>query len=647
MIIGDQLPRRAMLWLVLCQFVVVIPHLVRVPLWVIAVYIGAALWRIQMYRGRSEPPGRLIRLLLGVTAGLAVFASYRSLIGLEPMVALLLVATALKFLESVRAKDGYVLVCLGFFICITQFLFSQELPVVLYTLIASLLLVTSMITLNQSSGARTTMREPILAMKMLALAIPMMAVLFVLFPRIGPLWSVPSKTGQGITGMSDTLRPGDVSKLGRSASVAFRVQFDADIPPKSDLYWRGMVMSDFDDGAWRTLGWRDHPGAERRLQRPETTGEALTYQVILEPTMQRWLYALPYAESDTAGIIEAWDYRLTVLTPIEAQLGYRVKSWPGATLQPELSDWRRRTELAFPDGLNPRSQSWISNLRDEYSDDERLVAAVLDYFRSEPFYYTLKPPPITDEDFVDRFMFDSRRGFCEHYAYAFVTLMRLAGIPARIVGGYQGGEVNPVNNTVVVRQFDAHAWAEVWLEDRGWSRVDPTGAVSPARVEFGLEEALADDENFLADSPLSAYRFRGIGLVNWMRLRYDAAAWRWQSFIVGFNSEEQLGLLKNWFGDIKVGWFVTVMLGSWALVLAPLTWFINRSRRTSTRLPDEQDFLKLCARLEKRGIRRRQGESAVSLLDRARRALDPADPLIDQLESASDRLYRSPHLRLA
>ncbi len=641
MIVADQLSRRAMLWLIACQFLVFIPHFARVPVWIIAVYIGAALWRVQMYRAHANPPGRLIRLGLAVGAGLAVFASYRTLIGLEPMVALLLVATALKFLESVRAKDGYVLVALGFFICVTQFLFSQELPIVLYTIVSTLLLVTAMITLNQTPGTRTSRREPPLAIKMLSLAIPMMVVLFVLFPRIGPLWSVPSKTGQGTTGMSDMLKPGDVSRLGRSAEVAFRVQFDGAIPPKPELYWRGMVMSRFDDGAWQTLGWRDHPPEERQLKPPVTGDEDLEYQVILEPTMQRWLYALPYAESDTTGIIEAWDFRLTTLNPVESQIGYRVRSWPDTVMQPALSAWRRQTELKFPRDLNPRARDWINQLRLRYGTDEALVTAVLDHFRREPFFYTLRPPPITEANFVDRFLFESRRGFCEHYAYTFVALMRLAGIPARIVGGYQGGEVNPVNNTVVVRQFDAHAWAEVWFDQRGWVRVDPTGAVSPARVEFGLEEALAGEEGFLADSPLYAYRFRGVGVVNWMRLRYDALAWQWQSFIVGFNSDEQLGLLKNWFGQIRVSWFVAVMLGSWAVVLIPLTWFLNRSRHPQNQLPEEQTFLKLCSRLERRGVRRLPGESPVAMLKRAAAHMDEQDPLLKQLTAAVRALYES------
>ena len=634
--------RPALAWIVLCQIIVVLPHLTRVPWWILTVYVGAAFWRFQVLRSRVELPARSIRFLLGVGGAAAIVMSYGSFIGLEPMVGLLLVASALKVLEAVRLKDGYVLVCLSFFVCTTEFLFSQSLPVMLYSVFASVMLVTALILLNQRPGTRMTPQAPWLAVRMLALAVPMMVVLFVLFPRIGPLWSVPSKTGQGTTGMSDVLRPGEVSKLGRSADVAFRVRFDGDIPPRSQMYWRGMVLNRFDDGAWRTLDWRDHPASERRLQVPEFSGSPLSYQVIMEPTLQRWLYALPYAESETTGVLEAWDYRLMVLNPIESQFGYRVNSWSNAVIEPVLSAWRQQFELALPEGLNPRTRLFMRELVKTQSSPESIIAEVLRFFRTQPFYYTLTPSVIDEPDFVDRFVFESRRGFCEHYAYAFVVMMRMAGIPARIVGGYQGGETNPLNNTVVVRQFDAHAWAEVWLSGRGWTRVDPTAAVSPARVELGLEAALSEEEGFLADSPLSAYRFRGIGALNWLRLRYDALAWQWQSFIVGFNSAEQLDLLKNWFGEIKVSWFVAVLLGSWVLVLAPLTWFMARQRRPAGLLASERDFVRLRRRLQQRGLTLDSASTPNQWLEQARVVLPSTDPLLQALERSVNDLYRTP-----
>lgn len=636
---GAALPRHALWWLIGCQFYVILPHLTRVPLWVLAIYLGAALWRLQMHRERVLMPPRWLRLLLGLAAGGAVIASYQTLIGLDPMVALLLVASALKLIESVRAKDGYVLVSLGFFIMTTQFLYNQELPVALYSVVGTLLLVVSLIALNQRPSASISRREPLLALRMLGLAIPMMIVLFLLFPRIAPLWSVPSKNTQATTGMSGVLRPGDVTRLGRSAEVAFRVQFEDQIPPQRELYWRGMVLNQFADGAWRTLGWSDHPATERKLDKPIAVGDSLKYRIIIEPTMSHWLYAMPYAQSPTAGVFEAWDFRLAVRKPLESTFAYDVVTWPESSLQPELSPWRRETELALPGNLNPLTREWVERQVNAVGNGPELIARVLSYFREQPFYYTLQPPKIDDDDFVDQFIFQSLRGFCEHYAYSFVVMMRMAGIPARIIGGYQGGELNTLNNTLIVRQFDAHAWAEVWLDDQGWVRVDPTAAVAPERVEQGLEEALRGQEGFLADSLLSAYRFRGVSMVNWLRLRYDAAAWQWQSFIVGFNGDEQVELLESWFGEIKVSWFVAVLLGSWAVVLAPLIWWMNRSRSSSERLPVEEQFAALCRALARRGIERAVGESAISLLVRAESELPAGDPQLITLRRLIVELY--------
>ena len=640
MISGEQLPRRSLLWLIVCQIAVMLPHLQRIPLWVVAVYLAAAIWRLQMFRQRAEMPGKWLRLLLGLSGATLLFMSYGTFIGLEPMVALLLVAAALKLLEAIRERDGYLLVFLGFFICVTHFIFTQTLPATLYSLVCTGLLVTALIALNQSPGVGLSNHEPLLALKMLALAVPMMVVLFFLFPRIGPIWSVPSKSGQSITGMSDFLRPGAVTKLGRSAEIAFRAGFVGVIPENSALYWRGLVMSQFEQGAWRTLQWHEMPEVERKPIPPRVLAEPMRYRVVMEPTQQRWLYGMAYAESPTAGVYEATDYRLGVINPIEFQFGYEVSSWPKALMQPNLSDWRRRLETDFPEGLNPLSEAWVKDLREQHADDRNFIAALLSYFRAQPFYYTLEPPEILSADFVDKFMFESRRGFCEHYAYSFVAMLRMADIPARIVAGYQGGEVNPLNNTVVVRQFDAHAWAEVWLVGEGWTRIDPTAAVAPSRVEFGFEAAMDGQPGFLSDSLLSAYRFRGIRALDWVRLRYDALAFGWQSFIVGFDSTRQIELLKGWFGEIKVSWFVALLLGSWAAVLLPLMLWLNRQRSVSLMLPEEQRFSALCRRLEQRGCSRALGEAPLQTLRRARDHLSEADPLYLALEGAIADLYR-------
>jgi transglutaminase-like putative cysteine protease len=493
-----QLPRDALFWLIGSQLLMLLPLLLYLPPWILAVALAASLWRFQVYQGRWSYPARWARALLAVAAAVAVLVSFRSLLGLEPMVALLLVASSLKLLEAKSSRDGYVLAILGFFICLNIFLFDQSIPSAIYVLLCVALLLSALIALNQNPNAQAGKRPLGVSVGLVAQALPLMVLPFLFFPRIAPLWSVPIKRHGAETGMSDTLRPGDVARLGQNDAVAFRAQFAGDIPPLSALYWRGLTLGSFDDGTWRQHRARSMPNYGRLEAPPATVGEPLAYRIIQAPTQQRWLYGLRYAEPQNPGAIAISDFRFVAPAAVEFEMGYRVISWPGTPLEVDLPEWRRRLETEYPARRDARTRALVASWLSDNPDPVAVVERALRWFREQPFYYTLEPPPIADRDFVDAFLFESRRGFCEHYAYSFTAMMRQAGIPARIVAGYQGGEINPVNGTVVVRQLDAHAWSEVWLEGQGWVRVDPTGAVSPERIELGISEALRDDANALA-----------------------------------------------------------------------------------------------------------------------------------------------------
>ncbi len=606
----QQIPRNALVWMIISLFALVAPHIGRLPLWVLGVYVFAAVWRIQVYRGRWSFPGWLVKLALTVTAAGGIILSFGSLLDLESMVALLLTACALKMIELASRKDAYVLIFLGYFVCITEFLFTQDLLMVLYVFTVNLtLLTTALIALHQPGQHEFTRSGARQAMSMLGQAFPLMLVLFFLFPRIGPLWSVPLKTNLGKTGISDHVKPGDISRLSQSDEVAFRVQFDGQIPPRAELYWRGLVLSRLKDGAWTTLSYYRVPPAERRPAKMEELEAPLSYSVIMEPTQQHWLFALRRAESSTAGVMQGSDYRLFSVVPLEDEYRYSVRSWTDAVLESELSEWRRETELELPGEDNPRSRALARELRAAAESDEAFVQTVLDKFYREPYVYTLEPPPLGDEDPMDRFLFDTRRGFCEHYAYAFVLLMRAAGVPARVVAGYQGGEINPVNQTVIVHQFDAHAWAEVWYPGRGWVRVDPTASVAPERVELGLEEAVREEGTFLAQSPLSPLRYRSINWINQIRLRYDALTYRWQSWVVSFDGERQLDLLSDWFGELSMRRFAIAFIGSWGAVLALVALSLLRQKETHRLSALDKVYLRFCDRLARLGLPRQQGEA--------------------------------------
>ncbi|MFK7831131.1 MAG: transglutaminaseTgpA domain-containing protein [Congregibacter sp.] len=614
---AEQLPRAALTWIILAQALLLSPHLSRIPSWVVIVYAAAFAWRIQAFRGRMELPRPWVKVILATAAGAGIFLSFGSLLGMEPMVAYLLTAFALKLTEMRSRKDAYTVIFLGYFICVTAFLFSQDILLVVYVFLLVWVLTTALVSIHRPPMRRYDTAPMRVAGAMLVQAFPLMVVLFFLFPRIGPLWSVPLKSHTAKTGMSDMLRPGDVSLLSQSADVAFRAQFDGDIPPASSLYWRGLVMSALDDGAWRALRYFEVPASERTQTPVELEGESLDYSVIMSPTQQNWVYALRHAQSNKPGLMALNDFRLYSPVIIENEYQYSVVSWPEAQLEPSLSDWRRRTELRLPTNDNPQTIQLARELRDAAGSDEVFVERVLDYFAREPFFYTLQPPLLGADSIMDRFLFESRRGFCEHYAYAFAVMMRSAGVPARIVAGYLGGEVNPVNRTVIVHQFDAHAWNEVWFEDRGWVRVDPTAAVAPDRILYGLERAVAAEGSFLSDSPLSPLRFRGVNWVNSLRLRYDALTYRWQSWVTGFDGAAQFDLLRGVLGEISVTRSLAVLLGSGVLTVALVSLILFRDSIREQRSPVEKHLLRFRRTLLRKGLSPRQGETTAQLTERA------------------------------
>jgi transglutaminase-like putative cysteine protease len=577
---------------------------------VLGVYVFAAVWRVLVYRGRWSFPGRWVKVALILSAFVGIFVSYGSLLGLEPTVALLLTASALKLIELARRKDAYVLLFLGYFVCITAFLFSQDLLIVVYSFFSVTLITTALVALHQPGEHefnRGTIRH---AGVMLLQALPLMVVLFFLFPRFDPLWTVPIKSHSARTGVSDFMKPGDISRLGRSDEVAFRVEFEGEIPPASQLYWRGLVFSKLrEDGAWTRLTYYNVPATERRQREPETSGEPLLYSIIMEPSQQNWLYSLRYARSDSPRILHSNDFSLYSPVQIEDEMMYSARSWPEAVLEPQLSDWRRRTELSLPPGQNPRTRQLAREMMETVDGPSEFVTEVLSLFNAQPFVYTLQPPALPGDNAMDRFMFETRRGFCEHYANAFVVMMRAAGVPARVIAGYQGGEINPVNRTVIVHQFDAHAWAEVWLEGQGWVRVDPTGSVSPARIELGLEEAMAEEGSFLKDSPLSLLRFRSVAWLNLLRYRYDALTYRWQAWVVAFDSERQLRLLQDVFGELSASKFAAALIGTWVLVLAPVAVSLLYRRRTHPMKAMDKYYLGFCKRLGDLELGRAPGET--------------------------------------
>ena len=406
----QQVPRNALVWIIISMFALVAPHVVRLPVWVLAVYVVAVVWRLQVHRGRWSFPGQWVKVAMTVSGFIGIYASYGTLVGLESTVALLLTAFALKLIELSQRKDAYVLLFLGYFICITEFLFSQDLLITLYSLLTVVLVTTALVALHQPGQQQFNRGTIRIASVMLLQAMPLMVVLFFVFPRFGPLWNVPLKTQAAKTGMSDFMKPGDVASLSQSADVAFRVKFDGEIPPKSALYWRGLVFSRLEQDVWSALSYQDIPITEQRTRNVATRGTPLHYSVIMEPTQQNWLYALHYAHSNSPGVLHTPDFRLYSPGPLETQYMYSADSWKDLPVELELSSWRRKTETTLPPSGNPRTRQLAVDLRSRVSSDGKFVDLLLDKFNRDPFVYTLRPGRLSGRHPIDQFMFQTRRG---------------------------------------------------------------------------------------------------------------------------------------------------------------------------------------------------------------------------------------------
>lgn len=620
-----QIPRNSLVWLLVAQAMLIVPHLQRLPIWILFAWLITVVWRVQVFRGEWDFPNRWIKVLLVVLCITGLLSEYGRFFGLEPMVGLLVSAFLLKLLEMRQKRDALIVVLLGYFVAATQFLFSQTLLTTLYMTLTVITLTTALLGIHQSAGHRHPWRSFTLAGTLVGQSVPLMLVLFLVMPRIGSLWAVPQPENSARTGVSDSMSPGDFSQLVQDKATAFRVTFEGEVPPTPLLYWRGLVLSRYDGRRWTqttfdgfrsdAVNWNGQPPPDWRAA-ARSAGEALRYDVILEATQQHWLYALPLARSADRSIGFTRDYRLVNRQPLRQRYQYRVESHLDYQLAAERLDPRiRRQELSLPEGLNPLSLQRARQWRAEAGSDRVYIQKVLDYFGSD-FTYTLQPP-LLGQNPVDDFLWQSKRGFCEHFASAFVVMMRAAGIPARVVVGYQGGHLNPLKNFLVVRQADAHAWSEVWLAGQGWTRVDPTAAVAPQRIEAGLDNALDAAEMDLLDDPFSLESYSRVPLLNLMRLRLEVLEYDWHRWIMNYDQERQRGLLRELLGEVTPWRIAALLLASGALVLLLVAaGFMLRGGRTQ-RDPGEKLYGRFLRILKSRGIHRRHGEGPRSLARRA------------------------------
>jgi len=595
------LEHAAVPWLLAVALATAGPHAGHLPLWLSLLVGGALLWRAGLWfqGGQLPPRWSLALLVIGAVAGIGW--QFHSLLGKDAGVAMLVVFMALKPLEMRSPRDALVIIMLGYFLLLTHYFYSQSIPTGLWLLTAMALLTATLIRLHGGDQPLAAIAR--YAGLLLLQALPFMLILYLLFPRVaGPLWGLPQDAYAGLSGLSNQMSPGSISNLIQSGAIAFRSQFVGELPEKSELYWRGPVFDTYDGLTW-TARPRYAP-----LPAPviEAIGSSHAYSSILEAHNQRWLLALDVPtrlppDSSLAPTLEALarePLRVRSRFSFTSTLDYRAN-------RSETSEALQQA-LTLPPKLNPRTRA----LADEWKSrpPEKIAEAALAMFRNQQFHYTLRPP-LLGPDAMDEFLFVARRGFCEHYASAFVFLMRAAGVPARVVAGYQGGEVNPVDGYLTVRQSDAHAWAEIWLAGKGWVRVDPTAAVAPSRIEQGIVAALP------AGDPLPTLVRLDAQWMRELRNRWEAANNSWNQWVLGYNPQRQREVLAR-LGLTDPDWrsmsaWLAVLCG--VLLLAVTLWTLPKRRPTDPALRAWQRY---CAQLGRRGVRRAEWEGPIAFAQR-------------------------------
>ncbi len=557
-------------WLLIMLIVVSASQLMYLPLWLAVVGGSVVSWVwLSLARHRYVIPswGKAI-LVIAVVLGVLVFASQSK--GLDGLSSLLIAGALLKSLELKNQRDGWVLVLVACFIAAVGFLFNQSIPFAVYGGVSLATIVCALLMMHQESGEAWLFSPLKKSLLILLQSVPLMLILFLIFPRIGPLWSVQYTHSTAKTGLSDRMEPGNISRLTRSDSVAFRVSFTNNQPPSPEhRYWRAMTYTDFDGQRW-SISDVQHESAIKA----EKSNNLVEYHVIAEPSASVWLFALDYPlDSGSSGLQRFNDGTFKATNPLFERTGYSARSdlshpYDGRPLK------NQARYLAVPATGNPETREMVRQWQETGLSSEEKIAALFKNF-NQHFTYTLSPQKL-QADRIDQFLFNTREGFCEHFANATAYSLRLAGIPTRVVGGYLGGEWNADEEYMLIRQYEAHAWVEAWLEGKGWVRFDPTAAVAPERVIQPFDQLFATSQEFMSDSPLGAFRLqKNLEWLKVLSLRYDALNYNWHRWILGYH-EEQNNLLQEWFGRISILKMVLLLFIPVGCVLMVVIWWLLR-----------------------------------------------------------------------
>lgn len=589
-------------WLCFGLTLAMAPHWMRLPAWVALLCLACVGWRLGVAFRDWMNPGAVTRLALTLLSVVGTWVYFGTVLGRGPGIALLVQMLSLKLLEINSMRDAFLIACLSYFVIASQFLFNQDPLIAAYMAFVVVVITMTLMVLQDQNG---TVERRIFARQsgaMLLQAVPLMCVLFVFFPRLGsPLWGLP-ESSMAKVGLSNEMSPGSIISLFVDDTPAFRASFDGPLPPAQELYWRGPVLWRYDGTTWTQYGVP--------AQQPRLAGitDTVDYRVILEPHHRRWLFALDMPMRAPPGSVRTSEFELVSRRPITELRTYTMRSATDYVATPQLSSFARRAGLQLPTGFNPRTRALGDAIAVAARNPREAVQITLAYFREQPFIYSLSPPPL-GRNAMDDFIFETRNGYCEHYASAFTVIMRATGIPARVVTGYLGGSYNRVGNYMLVRQSDAHAWSEVWIEGAGWIRVDPTAALPLERIEVDGFGAQGSDG--------------GNGNWRWLTTLYmgmDALKNSWNQWLLTYDRDTQVSLFAN-FGADADSWYDNAwLLGSGSLIAVSLGMLIAllRTRRYPSD-PVLRAWRRYLARLERAGMPVAASDGPTILAKRASR----------------------------
>lgn len=578
-------------WVLLAVLMVLCVHISYLPWWLTGFGLISIIAQLPTIKSRFTAQPKKLKSwyqgtqILGFLLGLlGIWLSFGQILGVDVSISFLALCLFGKLWEMFKRRDAYVVLNLALFVLAASFLWSQSLLMAMAVFVALLATILGFIALADSHNREGSGRLRALGMIILP-ALPLLVVLFLFFPRLPPLWTINMAGSQATTGVSDSMSPGDFANLSQSTELAFRVEFSGVPPARNQLYWRGMVFSDFDGITWR-VHKPDHQRYWRSLEPMPDWANIFTgtktgeYRVILEPTYQNWLFALDYSRpSPTRGVGMTDEFTLRSFRPIAGQFLYQLSYYPDSRVGQHLEVSEYAINTALPKG-NLQSRQLADELYARAGGDtRRYVNEIYRYIQNNQFSYTLSPPLLGGER-IDEFLFTTRQGFCEHYASSFVFLMRAVGVPARVVAGYQGGQLGRDGQSWEVRQMDAHAWAEIWIADEGWVRVDPTGFVAPDRILSGMNDfTQMVGSSMFGDGVAAQLGYQQFRLIQSLRRYSDQMGYYWNQRVVGYDGDGQKNTLMRWFNIQSLTQQVMTMAMMFVLIAAVIGFVFWYRRR--------------------------------------------------------------------